>query len=97
MAALELSGDQRWAIAEKLDLDPVTMTPEKINARLDEWHARAARKAERSFADATDLGAVRGMGRGKRKPAVSSGFLSGACRARTGDPQLAKLVLSQLS
>jgi hypothetical protein len=34
---------------------------------------------------------------GKRKPAGSSGFLSGAYRDRTGDLRLAKPALSQLS
>ena len=33
----------------------------------------------------------------RRNPRISRGFEGGACRARTGDPQLAKLVLSQLS
>ena len=32
-----------------------------------------------------------------RKPLVKAVCDDGACRARTGDPQLAKLVLSQLS
>jgi hypothetical protein len=34
---------------------------------------------------------------GHEKPAVYSGFLSGRYWARTSDPQLVELVLSQLS
>ena len=38
-----------------------------------------------------------GRGRGKGNDAAASSYPSGASRARTGDPRLAKAVLSQLS
>jgi hypothetical protein len=44
MAGWTMSGDERWRLAATLDLDPRTLTPEKVLARLAELQARVARE-----------------------------------------------------
>ena len=55
MAALTLTANQRAELAEKLGLDPWTMTPERIAQRVEQMQDRAAR----SFADSDPTGILK--------------------------------------